>query len=441
MMPRGGWLLLSMLLAACGGPSRVVRLDTGEGAPVVHVPRAVDAEPVELDEEDFKQGLSEVARGVRPPARPREAARKLLEVRGLGGVYVYASRSGFQADGVPEAPEVELTRAYLRWCERTGRKGDCLGLLVERPSVTGDARFTLALALAQGVVLEEMLEAFKGMADPKAMLAATLWLMTTYAILWTVPEPFTKGVATAMTLGLIGYVGVDTLWKLIEGFRRLMEESERAASFDELRESGERFGRVMGRNAARAFAMLAAAVVGGTAAELASKLPTLPGAVRAAVNVEAQAGVVPEAVVQVETVAITAAGELTLRLAPGAMAMASKVAGAQASGFRAWKSFSGFKKAMGKAGPGRQWHHIVEQTPGNVQRFGPEALHNTRNVIPLNEALHRRVSAFYSSIQQEITGSRTLTVRQWLSTKPYEAQRDFGLQAIDKVQKGIWGTR
>jgi hypothetical protein len=92
-------------------------------------------------------------------------------------------------EGEHVAPEVELTRAYLRWCERTGRKGDCLGLLVERQAVTGDARFTLALALAQGVVLEEMLEAFKGMADPKAMLAATLWVMTTYAILWTVPEP------------------------------------------------------------------------------------------------------------------------------------------------------------------------------------------------------------------------------------------------------------
>jgi hypothetical protein len=230
---------------------------------------------------------------------------------------------------------------------------------------------------------------------------------------------------------------VETLWKLIEGFRRLMEESERAASFDALRDSGERFGRVMGRNAARAFAMLAAAVVGGTAAELAAKLPTLPGAARMAAGIEAQAGVVPEAVAQVETVAITAEA-LTLRLAPGAMAMASKVAGTQSSGFRAWKSFSGFKKAMGKAGPGKQWHHIVEQTPGNVQKFGPEALHNTRNVIPLEEALHTRVSAFYSSIRERITGSDTLTVRQWLSTQSYDAQRDFGLVAIQNIRTGVW---
>lgn len=93
---------------------------------------------------------------------------------------------------------------------------------------------------------------------------------------------------------------------------------------------------------------------------------------------------------------------------------------------------------MGKAGPGREWHHIVEQTPGNVQRFGPESIHNTDNVIPLDKGLHTRVSAFYSSIRESITGSITMTVRQWLSTKPYEAQRDFGLLTIQKITTGAW---
>jgi hypothetical protein len=51
--------------------------------------------------------------------------------------------------------------------------------------------------------------------------------------------------------------------------------------------------------------------------------------------------------------------------------------------------------------------------------------------------LHNRVSAFYSSVQKELTNS-TLTVRQWLSTQPYEAQRQFGLRAIENIQKGIW---
>jgi hypothetical protein len=451
MLPRRWWPLLCVVLAACGGARQVVRLETREGAPRIHNPRDADATPIAMDEDDFQEAVAELARAVRPPARPQEAARRLFEMDARSGTYAYEPRSrritpvdrseGLEAE-LPEG-EVALTRAYLAWCERTGGKGDCLRLLVESPTVTGDGRFTLAMALARGAVLEEMLEAFKDMADPEAMVSAVLWTMATYAILWTVPEPLTKGVAAVMTASLIVYVGLDTFKGLILGFRRLWEESERAGSFDELRDAGERYGKVMGRNAARAFAMLAMAAMGSTPTAFAAKLPKLPGAAQAVVRAEAQAGLVYGAVGQVEMVAVTAEG-ITVALAPGAVAMAAHGASTSSvalpAGGRDWKSFSGFKKAMGKAGPGKQWHHIVEQTPGNVQRFGPESLHNARNVVPLDEALHTRVSGFYSSIQQEITGSRSLTVRQWLSAKSYEAQRDFGLQAIEKVQKGIWGA-
>jgi hypothetical protein len=61
--------------------------------------------------------------------------------------------------------EAELTRAYLRWCERTGKKGGCLRLLVESPTVTGDGRYALAMAFAHGVVLDEMLEAVKRLSN------------------------------------------------------------------------------------------------------------------------------------------------------------------------------------------------------------------------------------------------------------------------------------
>jgi hypothetical protein len=37
-----------------------------------------------------------------------------------------------------------------------------------------------------------------------------------------------------------------------------------------------------------------------------------------------------------------------------------------------------------------------------------------------------------------MTQSFTQTVRQWLSTQSYEAQRDFGLLALDNLKKRIW---
>jgi len=101
--------------------------------------------------------------------------------------------------------------------------------------------------------------------------------------------------------------------------------------------------------------------------------------------------------------------------------------GAKAAVGQGYHSFSAFKRTMGPAGPGKNWHHIVEQTEGNVAKFGPEQLHNTQNVIRMETGLHRQISGYYSSIQ-DFTGRQT--VRQWLSTQSFKAQQEFGLQVI-----------
>ncbi len=84
------------------------------------------------------------------------------------------------------------------------------------------------------------------------------------------------------------------------------------------------------------------------------------------------------------------------------------------------------------------WHHIVEQGVDNVSRFGAETIYNTTNVIKLNSKLHYKVSGFYSSKRAGITCSETLTIRQWLRTQSFEAQRSFGLKAINNVRRRIF---
>jgi len=179
------WLMLALLwaLVGCSETTRVVRLGTGWGSPVVHVPRSEEtAGPIALDEDAVKEAVARLAGTLRPSRFPQEAARRLFEVEARSGSYLFDVRSGRitplgtgerLAAELPQA-EAELTHAYLRWCERTERKGDCLGLLKEGPSVTGDARFTLALFLAQGAVLDELWEAVKHMADPEAVMQAAL---------------------------------------------------------------------------------------------------------------------------------------------------------------------------------------------------------------------------------------------------------------------------
>ncbi|RYZ40116.1 MAG: hypothetical protein EOO71_17460, partial [Myxococcaceae bacterium] len=295
-----GRLCLLWAWVGCGGAARVIRIDTGSGAPpVVHVPRSErGAGPITLDDDEVRVAVARWARTLELSSHPQEAARRLFEVDSRSGSFLFDVRSrrmiplgpGEHLTAEVSQADAELSRAYLRWCARTGRTGDCLGLLKEGPALSGDARFTLAMALAKGAVLDALWEAVKDTAHPEALMQAALWTAATYALLWAVPEPMTKGVAAVLTAGVILYVGIDTFWGLVQGFRRLMVESDRAVTFDELRDAGERFGKVMGRDAARAFVLLATAAIGSTGATLGARFPGLPGAVQAAAGAEARMG-------------------------------------------------------------------------------------------------------------------------------------------------------
>lgn len=101
-----------------------------------------------------------------------------------------------------------------------------------------------------------------------------------------------------------------------------------------------------------------------------------------------------------------------------------------------FNSFSAFKRAMGPAGQGQAWHHIVEQTPGNLAKFGNQTIHNTGNLMKLPHgagSIHAKISGHYSSKQFFTNGQ---TVRQWLSTQSYQAQYDYGI----KMLKQFGGT-
>jgi hypothetical protein len=95
-----------------------------------------------------------------------------------------------------------------------------------------------------------------------------------------------------------------------------------------------------------------------------------------------------------------------------------------------FSSFSAFKRAFGSAGKDQALHHLVEQTPGNIAKFGAEAIHNTGNIIKLPHgagSIHARLSGHYSS-KQFFTNNQT--VRQWLSTQSYQQQYEYGIKML-----------
>ncbi|MBK9974767.1 MAG: hypothetical protein IPP14_08335 [Planctomycetes bacterium] len=91
-----------------------------------------------------------------------------------------------------------------------------------------------------------------------------------------------------------------------------------------------------------------------------------------------------------------------------------------------FRSFSAFKSAMGPAGEGMHWHHIVGQNPANVARFGTHRIHNTGNVVRIDAGVHARISGFYNS---NLPGTNVLR-RDWISSQSFAAQRRFGLQVL-----------
>ncbi|WP_257455440.1 hypothetical protein [Archangium lipolyticum] len=79
--PRAGVLALVSLalvtLFGCASASHSVRLDTGQGKPLVHTPRS-GQEPVRLREDEFQRALTWLARDVRPSSQPLRHARELM---------------------------------------------------------------------------------------------------------------------------------------------------------------------------------------------------------------------------------------------------------------------------------------------------------------------------------------------------------------------------
>lgn len=110
-----------------------------------------------------------------------------------------------------------------------------------------------------------------------------------------------------------------------------------------------------------------------------------------------------------------------------------KGAGKFVSG-QGFNSFSALKRSLGPAGKGRAWHHIVEQTPGNIKKFGANNVHNTGNVVNIPHGrglLHQKISGFYSSKQPFTNGQ---TVRQWISGKSFNEQYDFGIKILNQFK-------
>lgn len=224
-----------------------------------------------------------------------------------------------------------LARSYGSFCERQGTPGDCLELFKDGPGLSGEDKRDIALALSVNAALEARDAELRSMFSTTQLWTTLSLTIIGYMALVSAPEPVSKGVAAALAVLMWGYLGWE-LFDLVRAYFKLWEEAAEASTFAELREAGDRFGKVIGPNSVRILLLLGTAAVGETAA-LVSKAPKLPGFAKAAGALESHAGIsdVLTAVQQADKVKVAVAeGTFSVVLPANAVSMAARGSPARA---------------------------------------------------------------------------------------------------------------
>ncbi|KFE63953.1 AHH domain-containing protein [Hyalangium minutum] len=326
-------LMVALMVAGCSATVPAIRVGTGaQGQPLLHIPRTAEVEPVEVPPEEVTQALQRMARQVRLSGSPRETVERLFQLDALSGDYLYLRRErklvplegGTPLEGALTEQEQYWATRYTEWCRSEQQfNGDCLGgALVAGKYLDLRGRYMWAMALSKSPVLEEFEKALGEMVSMQVVLQAAICTVVTLLVLLAMPDPVTKFIAAWGTVALILWVGAKTLYRLITGWFQLMKEVQEATTFEQLREAGERFGRLFSREAAQAFALVAMALLTHTAKDFAQQVNTLPGSAQVSMQAAGQGAVLLSEVGAVESVAVTADG-FTVALGPGAVAMAT----------------------------------------------------------------------------------------------------------------------
>ncbi len=381
--------VLLVLLTACASTPRAVFADADpyEAELVaaryeLHVLTADSgqAEPVRVSTEDFGRAMRVLAQGIRPSQQSMETAHWLMD-GGLQADLLAEVEHGHVVRLMPRdenspldaATAAEMKRKYLSFCQQEYGGGDCLGLLADGPVLHRDDLRTLALALSLKNVLKETGRALRDMVSPRALVAMIVWTGAFYLLLWMLPEPTSKLLAAGLTLALLAWLPVHTLWSLMDGWARLVHEVDHSTSFEQLEAASEKFRKVMGENTARVLVMLVTAALSGSGPQFAKQLPKLPGFERAAAWAEAQGLSLTEAG-EVESVAAADEGTFTLMVRrPGgrgatATAEAAETAEARESATTIIQHQGGNRQILFN---GQRWHVPANRSITEIPKADP----------------------------------------------------------------------
>lgn len=291
-------------------PQRVVRLDTGQGAPLEYRP-PTSPQPVKVDAEAFEEALAHLVLNAPLTLRPPQH-----------GWLVLASYPGND-----EAPRWQrlMSKSYGGLCEPGQREDTCLSPLDDVMGLSEWEKLGVALGLSIDPLEESIAKAVEKTLAPQLFYTVIATGLVTWAVLAANPEPvFTKAAAIVSALLLI-YLGVETFLEVVDASRELKWASDRAMTWEELEHASKRFANRVGPEVARVSVLAVTVVVSygmtGGSEWLASRLAMLPSFSEAAALGASQLRLALSEIGQVSAVAVSAEGTLTIILAPTAVAM------------------------------------------------------------------------------------------------------------------------
>jgi hypothetical protein len=285
-------LLLPALLNACANPL-MVRLDTGQGAPLEYRP-STSNKFVQVDAEAFEEALSQLVRNT--PLTLRSPPQGWMV------------RASYPSNDANTRWQRLIGKSFGGICEPGLRRDSCLSLLDDVMGLSQWDKLGVALGLSFDPMRQSIAKAVEDTLAPQLFYTVIATGLVTWAVLAANPEPvFTKAAAIVSAILLI-YLGVEAFLEMVDASRELKRATDKATTPGELERAAQRFADRIGPKVARVFVLAVTVVVShgmtGGAALMASRLPMLPSFSEAAAVGASQLGINLANVGQVSAVAV-----------------------------------------------------------------------------------------------------------------------------------------
>jgi hypothetical protein len=304
-------VLLVALLNACA-TSYVVRLDTGQGAPLEYR-SPTSTRSVKVDAEAFEESLTQLVLHVPLTLRPSQQG--------------WLIRASYPGNGEDTRWQRLMSKSFGGICAPGQRRDNCLSLLDDVMGLSKWDKLGVALGLSLEPLKESISKAVEETLAPQLFYTVIATGLITWATLAANPEPvFTKAAAIISALLLI-YLGVEAFLEVVDASRELKWATDRATAWAELEHASQRFANRVGPEVARVLVLAVTVVVSqgmtGGAAWLSSRLSMLPGLPEAAAVGASRVGINLANVGEVEAVAVVG-GTVVISLPATAVAMVAR---------------------------------------------------------------------------------------------------------------------